>query len=67
MRLQVSGFMPAPQPLSSGALSGSAGAPAPVDNGVRAQTFRGEGVYAQHAGFKYCFREVKDGQVRGAK
>ncbi|XP_061683805.1 latent-transforming growth factor beta-binding protein 4-like [Syngnathoides biaculeatus] len=48
---EVSGMVPAPRPLSS--LSGSAGAPAPV---------RGDDIYAQHAGFKYCFREVKDGQ-----
>ncbi|XP_019723478.1 latent-transforming growth factor beta-binding protein 4 isoform X1 [Hippocampus comes] len=60
--MKVSGFMPAPQPLLSGALSGSAGAPAPVDSGVRTQTLGGERVYAQHIGFKYCFREVKDGQ-----
>ncbi|XP_077398239.1 latent-transforming growth factor beta-binding protein 4 isoform X2 [Festucalex cinctus] len=70
--MKVSGFMPAPPSFSSGALSGSAGAPAPtrddvqartpVDGGVRAQTLRRDGVYAQHAGFKYCFREVKDGQ-----
>ncbi|XP_061136255.1 latent-transforming growth factor beta-binding protein 4-like [Syngnathus typhle] len=46
--------------VSAGALSGSAGAPARAEGGVRALGDRG--VYAQHAGFKFCFREVKDGQ-----
>lgn len=58
---QVSGFGPTLRTLS-----GSAGAPAPAGRGVQAQTVRGDGVYSQHSGFKYCFREVKDGQVRGA-
>ncbi|XP_037123275.1 LOW QUALITY PROTEIN: latent-transforming growth factor beta-binding protein 1-like [Syngnathus acus] len=46
--------------VSAGALSGSAGAPARAEGGVRA--LGDQGVYAQHAGFKFCFREVKDGQ-----
>lgn len=49
--------------LSSSSSSGSAGAPAP--GGVQAQTVRGGGTYTQQSGFKYCFREVKDGQVGG--
>ncbi|XP_057695307.1 latent-transforming growth factor beta-binding protein 4-like [Corythoichthys intestinalis] len=53
--MKVSGFMPAPQALSSATLSGSAGAPAP-------QTLRTDAISARHTGFKYCFREVKDGQ-----
>ncbi|XP_047191424.1 latent-transforming growth factor beta-binding protein 4 isoform X2 [Scophthalmus maximus] len=59
--LKVSGFSPTlrTHPSSS---SGSAGAPAPPGGGVLAQTVRGDGTYTEHSGFKYCFREVKDGQ-----
>ncbi|XP_061916705.1 latent-transforming growth factor beta-binding protein 4 isoform X4 [Entelurus aequoreus] len=60
--MKVSGFFPALQALSSATQSGSAGAPAPAGLVVQAQTTRGDGVYTQHSGFKYCFREVKDGQ-----
>ncbi|XP_039986751.1 latent-transforming growth factor beta-binding protein 1-like [Xiphias gladius] len=60
--LKVSGFSPTLRTLSSPSSSGSAGAPAPGGRGVQAQTLRGEGTYSQHSGFKYCFREVKDGQ-----
>uniref|UniRef100_A0AAQ5YXM0 Latent-transforming growth factor beta-binding protein 1 n=1 Tax=Amphiprion ocellaris TaxID=80972 RepID=A0AAQ5YXM0_AMPOC len=59
--LKVSGFSPTLQ-TSSSSSSGSAGAPAPAASGVQAQTVRGDGVYTQQSGFKYCFREVKDGQ-----
>nr|XP_057935549.1 latent-transforming growth factor beta-binding protein 4 isoform X3 [Doryrhamphus excisus] len=59
--MKVSGFIPAPQTLSSSTVSGSAGAPAPAGLEVQTQTVRGD-VYTQHTGFKYCFREVKDGQ-----
>lgn len=59
--LKVSGFGPTLRTLSS-ASSGSAGAPAPPGVGVQAQTVRGDGTYTEHSGFKYCFREVKDGQ-----
>ncbi|KAL6104929.1 ltbp4 [Pungitius sinensis] len=52
----VSRSSPALRTLSSG----SAGAPAPA--GVQAQTVRGGGTISQQAGFKYCFREVKEGQ-----
>ncbi|KAM8905293.1 latent-transforming growth factor beta-binding protein 4-like isoform 2-T2 [Spinachia spinachia] len=55
---KVSRSSPALQTLSSS--SGSAGAPAPA--GVQAQTVRGGGPIGQQAGFKYCFREVKEGQ-----
>uniref|UniRef100_A0A3B5B9V6 Latent-transforming growth factor beta-binding protein 4-like n=1 Tax=Stegastes partitus TaxID=144197 RepID=A0A3B5B9V6_9TELE len=60
--LKVSGFGPTLRTLSSSSSSGSAGAPAPGGGRVQAQTVRGDGVYTQHSGFKYCFREVKDGQ-----
>lgn len=62
LHIQVSGFSPTlrTHPSSS---SGSAGAPAPPGGGVLAQTVRGDGTYTEHSGFKYCFREVKDGQV----
>lgn len=50
--------------LSSSSSSGSAGAPAPAGVDVQAQTLKGDGAFAQQSGFKYCFREVKDGQVR---
>ncbi|KAK7881956.1 hypothetical protein WMY93_028130 [Mugilogobius chulae] len=46
----------------SGVTSGSAGFPAPVLRGVQAQTVTGGGTYTQHSGFKYCFREVSQGQ-----
>ncbi|XP_042372597.1 uncharacterized protein LOC121966585, partial [Plectropomus leopardus] len=59
--LKVSGFSPTLRTLSSSS-SGSAGAPAPAGEGVQAQTLRGDGTFNQHSGFKYCFREVKDGQ-----
>ncbi|KAM8769180.1 latent-transforming growth factor beta-binding protein 4 isoform 2-T2 [Acanthopagrus schlegelii] len=58
--LKVSRFSPALRTLSSS--SGSAGAPAPGGGAVEAQTLRGDGTYNQQSGFKYCFREVKDGQ-----
>ncbi|XP_035535794.1 latent-transforming growth factor beta-binding protein 2-like [Morone saxatilis] len=63
--LKVSGFSPTLRTVSSSssssssASSGSAGAPAPA---VQAQTLRGGGTYNQQSAFKYCFREVKDGQ-----
>ncbi|XP_067363392.1 latent-transforming growth factor beta-binding protein 4 isoform X2 [Channa argus] len=60
--LKVSGFSPTLRTLSSSSSSGSAGAPAPAAEGVQAQTVRGGGTYTQQSGFKYCFREVKDGQ-----
>uniref|UniRef100_A0A3Q3WTY3 Latent transforming growth factor beta binding protein 4 n=1 Tax=Mola mola TaxID=94237 RepID=A0A3Q3WTY3_MOLML len=64
--LKVSGFSPDLRMLSSSSSSssssGSAGAPAPAGGRVQAQTLRGGGVYNQQSGFKYCFREVKDGQ-----
>ncbi|XP_040901991.1 LOW QUALITY PROTEIN: latent-transforming growth factor beta-binding protein 4 [Toxotes jaculatrix] len=60
--LKVSGFSPTLRTLSSPSSSGSAGAPAPADRGIQAQTVRGDGTYTQLSGFKYCFREVKDGQ-----
>lgn len=77
MSIQVSGSGPTQRALSSFS-SGSAGAPAPSpdlstappstgSSGVQAQTVRGGGTYTQHSGFKYCFREVRDGQVRGAR
>uniref|UniRef100_A0A3B3CJF3 Latent-transforming growth factor beta-binding protein 4 n=2 Tax=Oryzias melastigma TaxID=30732 RepID=A0A3B3CJF3_ORYME len=70
--VKVSGSGPAQRALSSFS-SGSAGAPAPSPDlsvappspgsrGVQAQTVRGGGTYTQHSGFKYCFREVRDGQ-----
>ncbi|XP_059187069.1 latent-transforming growth factor beta-binding protein 4 isoform X2 [Centropristis striata] len=61
--LKVSGYNPALEALSSSS-SGSAGAPAPAPAGgpVQAQTVRGGGTFTQQSGFKYCFREVKDGQ-----
>ncbi|KAJ0022516.1 hypothetical protein NQD34_010006, partial [Periophthalmus magnuspinnatus] len=52
-------------PLSqvrSGVTSGSAGFPAPVSRGVQAQTVTGGGTYTHQSGFKYCFREVQQGQ-----
>ncbi|XP_049432201.1 latent-transforming growth factor beta-binding protein 4 isoform X6 [Epinephelus fuscoguttatus] len=58
---KVSGFSPTLRTLSS-LSSGSAGAPAPAGGGVQAQTARGDGAFTQHSGFKYCFRDVKDGQ-----
>ncbi|KAF7658545.1 hypothetical protein LDENG_00011270 [Lucifuga dentata] len=60
--LKVSGSGATLQALSSSTHSGSAGAPAPAGSGVQAQTVRGDGTYTQQSGFKYCFREVKDGQ-----
>ncbi|KAK2846559.1 hypothetical protein Q5P01_009558 [Channa striata] len=60
--LKVSGFSPTLRTLSSSSSSGSAGAPAPAVRGVQAQTVRGGGTYTQQSGFKYCFRELKDGQ-----
>ncbi|XP_041667187.1 latent-transforming growth factor beta-binding protein 4 isoform X3 [Cheilinus undulatus] len=60
--LKVSGYSPNLQTLSSSSTSGSAGAPAPAVGLVQAQTIRGGGTYTQQSGFKYCFREVKDGQ-----
>ncbi|XP_069578756.1 latent-transforming growth factor beta-binding protein 4 [Brachyistius frenatus] len=68
--LKVSGFSPSLRALtsssssSSSSSSGAAGAPAPPHGGVQAQTVRGDGTYSQQSGFKYCFREVKDGQCR---
>lgn len=62
---QVSGLGPTLQTLSSS--SGLAGAPSPVGGRVQAQTLRGESMYNQQSGFKYCFREVKEGQVRGSR
>ncbi len=64
--LQVSGSGPTLRTLSSSS-SGSAGAPAPAGGGIQAQTVRGDVTYTQQSGFKYCFREVKDGQVRGSR
>ncbi|XP_078103309.1 latent-transforming growth factor beta-binding protein 4 isoform X2 [Sander vitreus] len=59
--LKVSGFSPTLRTLPSS--SGSAGAPAPArGGGVQAQTVRGDGTFTQQSGFKYCFREVRDGQ-----
>ncbi|XP_058489701.1 latent-transforming growth factor beta-binding protein 4 isoform X3 [Solea solea] len=58
--LKVSGHSPALRTLSSS--SGSAGAPAPAGLGVQAQTVRGDGTYTEHSEFKYCFREIRDGQ-----
>ncbi|XP_014915220.1 latent-transforming growth factor beta-binding protein 1 isoform X5 [Poecilia latipinna] len=63
--MKVSGSSPALRTLSSSSSSGSAGAPAPAPAGgarIQAQTLRGGGTYNQQSGFKYCFREVKDGQ-----
>ncbi|XP_024910631.1 latent-transforming growth factor beta-binding protein 1 isoform X1 [Cynoglossus semilaevis] len=60
--VKVSGRSPPLQTLSFSPSSGSAGAPAPPGVGVQAQTVRGDGTYTEHSGFKYCFREVKDGQ-----
>ncbi|CAK6979726.1 latent-transforming growth factor beta-binding protein 2 isoform X4 [Scomber scombrus] len=69
---KVSGFSPTLRTLSSSSHSGSAGAPAPAAPaaapvapaaaGIQAQTVTGDGTYTQYSGFKYCFREVKDGQ-----
>lgn len=61
---QVMGLSPTLRTLSSSSHSGSAGAPAPA--AIQAQTVRGDGTYTQYSGFQYCFREVKDGQVRGS-
>ncbi|XP_031162558.2 latent-transforming growth factor beta-binding protein 4 isoform X1 [Sander lucioperca] len=59
--LKVSGFSPTLRTLPSS--SGSAGAPAPAHGaGVQAQTVRGDDTFSQQSGFKYCFREVRDGQ-----
>uniref|UniRef100_A0A087XY91 Latent transforming growth factor beta binding protein 4 n=1 Tax=Poecilia formosa TaxID=48698 RepID=A0A087XY91_POEFO len=61
--MKVSGSSPALRTLSSSSSSGSAGAPAPAGGArIQAQTLRGGGTYNQQSGFKYCFREVKDGQ-----
>lgn len=30
---------------------------------IQAQTLRGDSVYTEASGFKYCFREVQNGQV----
>lgn len=30
---------------------------------IQAQTIRGDSVYSETSGFKYCFREVRNGQV----
>ncbi|XP_044210689.1 latent-transforming growth factor beta-binding protein 2 isoform X1 [Thunnus albacares] len=58
--LKVSRFSPQLQALSSSTQhSGSAGAPAPASRVLQAQTVRAD---TQYSGFKYCFREVKDGQ-----
>ncbi|XP_076027506.1 latent-transforming growth factor beta-binding protein 4-like isoform X2 [Genypterus blacodes] len=62
--LKVSGFSPTLRALSTSTHSGSAGAPAPapapasVVGGVQ----RALAMSSQQSGFKYCFREVKDGQ-----
>ncbi|XP_030599886.1 latent-transforming growth factor beta-binding protein 4 isoform X2 [Archocentrus centrarchus] len=64
-QVKMSGLPPTLRTLSSSSSSsssGSAGAPAPAASGVQAQTVRGDGIYNQQSGFKYCFREVKDGQ-----
>ncbi|KAM9318546.1 LOW QUALITY PROTEIN: latent-transforming growth factor beta-binding protein 4 [Pholidichthys leucotaenia] len=47
---------------SSGSAGPPAHTPAPAGRGVQAQTVRGGGTYTQQSGFKYCFREVRDGQ-----
>ncbi|XP_028320911.1 latent-transforming growth factor beta-binding protein 4 isoform X4 [Gouania willdenowi] len=47
---------PSPSSSSSSSSSSSAG------SGILAQTIRGGGTYTQHSGFKYCFRDVRDGQ-----
>ncbi|XP_034021316.1 LOW QUALITY PROTEIN: latent-transforming growth factor beta-binding protein 4-like, partial [Thalassophryne amazonica] len=60
--MKVSGFSPMLRVLTSRTHSGSAGAPAPAARGVQAQTLRGDVTYTQHSGFKYCFREVRNGQ-----
>lgn len=31
---------------------------------VQAQTIHGDSTYTESSGFKYCFREVRNGQVR---
>ncbi|XP_055369679.1 latent-transforming growth factor beta-binding protein 1-like [Betta splendens] len=59
--LRVPGPSPALRTLSSSS-SGSAGAPAPASRSLQAPTVRGGGTHMQQSGFKYCFREVKDGQ-----
>ncbi|XP_054598325.1 latent-transforming growth factor beta-binding protein 4 isoform X3 [Nothobranchius furzeri] len=62
--VKVPGSSYSPQMFSSSS-SGSAGAPAPVLTSagrIQAQTLRGAGTYNQQSGFKYCFREVRDGQ-----
>lgn len=65
--LQVTGPGPGPalQALASSTSSGSAGAPAPAGGGL--QMAWGGGTFKQQSEFKYCFREVKDGQVRGLR
>ena len=60
--LQVPGSGPALQALASSTASGSAGAPAPAGGALPAPW--GGGSLKQQSEFKYCFREVKDGQVR---
>ncbi|XP_021164545.2 LOW QUALITY PROTEIN: latent-transforming growth factor beta-binding protein 1 [Fundulus heteroclitus] len=72
--MKVSGSSPSLRTLSSSSSSsssfsssGSAGAPAPAPvpaagGGIQAQTLRASGTYNLQSGFKYCFREVKDGQ-----
>ncbi|XP_037533832.1 latent-transforming growth factor beta-binding protein 1 [Nematolebias whitei] len=63
--MKVSGSGPALQ-TSSSSSSGSAGAPAPspvlAGGGVQAQILSGVSTYNHQSGFRYCFREVKDGQ-----
>ena len=34
---------------------------------VQAQTIHGDSTYTESSGFKYCFREVRNGQVRTAQ
>ena len=41
-----------------------AGPPAPAGLRAQGQTLRGAGTYTQQSGFKYCFRQVTDKQVR---
>ncbi|XP_015253181.1 PREDICTED: latent-transforming growth factor beta-binding protein 1-like [Cyprinodon variegatus] len=65
--MKVSGSVPSLRSLSASSSSGSAGAPAPAllpagAGRIQAQTLRGGGTYNLQSDFKYCFREVKDGQ-----
>ncbi|XP_047247089.1 latent-transforming growth factor beta-binding protein 1-like isoform X3 [Girardinichthys multiradiatus] len=65
--MKISGPSPPLRTISSSSSSGSAGAPAPAPDpagvsSIQAQTLRGGGTYNLQSGFKYCFREVKDGQ-----